>query len=95
MAEAPNGLYVWDWEYSRPDRPLGFDLLHFFFQDAFVVPGRNRRRRVRGSGERAESGLRRLGIEAEARLALRRLHRLEVRLRAEDAVQRGAEAEPG
>ena len=37
MAEAPDGLYVWDWEYSRPGARSGFDLLHFFFQDAFVA----------------------------------------------------------
>ena len=47
------------------------------------------------AGERAEPGLRRLGMGSEARSALGRLHRLEVRLRAEAAVQRGADAEPG
>ena len=95
MAEAPDGLYVWDWEYSRPDRPFGFDLLHFFFQDAFVARSQPATSAFAEAGERAEPGLRRLGMGSEARRALGRLHRLEVRLRAEAAVQRGADAEPG
>ena len=63
---APDGLYVWDWEYSRPDVPFGLDLLHFFFQDAFVLPASAAARGVRGRGDASRAdGLRRLGIDAE------------------------------
>ena len=94
MALAPDGLYVWDWEYSRPARPFGFDLLHFFFQDAFVVRSQPLLRAFEDAASRAATGLRRLGLDADAQAALRRLHRLEVRLRAENAVRRGAEPDP-
>ena len=33
----PTALYVWDWEYSRPDVPFGLDLLQFYFQEYFVA----------------------------------------------------------
>ncbi len=95
MAEAPDGLYVWDWEYSRPGRPFGFDLLHFSFQDAFVARSQPLLRAFADAATRATAGLRRLGLDADTQAALRRLHRLEVRLRAENAVQRGADPDPG
>ena len=94
MAVAPDGLYVWDWEYSRPARPFGFDLLHFFFQDAFVVRSQPLLRAFEDAASRAATGLRRLGLDADAQATLRRLHRLEVRLRAENVVRRGAEPDP-
>jgi hypothetical protein len=95
MAHAPDGLYVWDWEYSRAGVPFGFDLLHFFFQEAFVRGGRPLLDAFAEAGERATDGLRRIGLDADEQEALRLLHRLEIRLRAERAVQRGAEAEAG
>ncbi len=33
------GLHVWDWEHSAPEVPLGFELLHWHFQVAFVARG--------------------------------------------------------
>ena len=95
MAEAPDGLYVWDWEYSRAGRPFGFDLLHFFFQDAFVARSQPLLSAFADAATRAATGLLRLGLDADEQSALRRLHRLEIRLRAENAVQRGAEPDPG
>jgi hypothetical protein len=94
MAEAADGLYVWDWEYSRPGRPFGFDLLHFFFQDAFVARSQPLLSAFDDAATRAASGLLRLGLDADAQAALQRLHRLEVRLRAENAVQLGADPDP-
>ena len=81
MAEAPDGLYVWDWEYSRPGRPFGFDLLHFFFQDAFVARSQPLLTVFSDTATWATPGLSRLGLGTDAQAALRRLHRLEVRLR--------------
>ena len=95
MALAPEGLYVWDWEYSRPDVPFGSDLLHFCFQDAFVVDGQPLLQAFERAGAAASAGLRRLGVDSDAQIVLRLLHRLELRLRAERAVQQGAQADPG
>jgi hypothetical protein len=91
----PEGLYVWDWEYSRPAVPFGFDLLHFFFQDAFVARRQPLLTAFSQAAEHAWAGLRELGIGPDEQLLLRRLHRIELRLRAERAVRAGAEADPG
>jgi hypothetical protein len=95
MAQAPEGLYVWDWEYSRPAVPFGFDLLHFFFQEAFVRDHRPLLSAFAKAGSEAAAGLQRLGLGADDQAVLRLLHRLELRMRAERAVRRGAEADPG
>jgi hypothetical protein len=34
-------LFAWDWEHSGEDAPLGFDLLHWHFQLAFVLERRS------------------------------------------------------
>jgi hypothetical protein len=36
LARLGERLYVWDWENSAPDAPLGFDAVHYHFQVAFV-----------------------------------------------------------
>jgi hypothetical protein len=95
MARAPDGLYVWDWEYSRPHAPFGLDLLHFFFQDAFVRQGRPLLAAFADAGRLAAPGLTALGIDADTQTLLRLLHRLELRARSERAVQQGAEPDPG
>jgi hypothetical protein len=40
MGRYAGDLYVWDWEHSADDVPVGFDLLHWRFQDALVLRGR-------------------------------------------------------
>jgi hypothetical protein len=95
MAQAPDGLYVWDWEYSRAGVPFGFDLLHFFFQEAFVRRGRPLLSAFAQAGSDAAAGLQRLGFGPDDQAVLRLLHRLELRMRAERAVQQGAEPDPG
>ena len=81
---------------AGPVAPFGFDLLHFFFQEEFVRrrPAVARRVRARrASGPRTGFG-ESVSIPMSS-TSLRLLHRLEIRLRAERAVQRGAEAEAG
>ena len=95
MAEAPDGLYVWDWEYSRPDRPFGFDLLHFFFQDAFVARSQLATSAFAEAGERASAGLRRLGMGSEARGRAGPFAPPRGPPPGRGPVQRGADAEPG
>ena len=96
MAEAPDGLYVWDWEYSRPDRPFGFDLLHFFFQDAFVARSQPADVRLRRSGRTRRAGV------APTRAGVRGAGRVAVVCTASRSAsgprprcERGADAEPG
>jgi hypothetical protein len=37
LARAGNEIIAWDWEHSSDDVPVGFDLLHWHFQVAFIA----------------------------------------------------------
>ena len=41
LALTGRGVAAWDWEYSAPDAPVGFDLLHWHFQHRLAAPGGN------------------------------------------------------
>jgi hypothetical protein len=36
IARSGGSIYAWDWEHSAPRVPLGLDLLHWYFQLAFI-----------------------------------------------------------
>lgn len=38
LATTREGGAVWDWEYSAPEAPVGFDLLHWHFQSSLASP---------------------------------------------------------
>lgn len=40
MGRHAGDLYVWDWEHSAEEAPVGFDHLHWRFQDTLVLRGR-------------------------------------------------------
>ena len=40
LGATPDGPVAWDWEYSDPDVPVGFDLLHWSFQQELASSGR-------------------------------------------------------
>ena len=95
MALAPDGVYVWDWEYSRPDVPFGLDLLQYYLQEYFVAGGQPLLPALERAAADAAGGLGRLGVDDDHQRVLHRLHRLEHRVRAERAARTGAETEPG
>jgi hypothetical protein len=90
LARGPDRLWVWDWEYARPDAPLGLDIAHFHFQVAFI----GERRGLAASLDRAHAAavepLGRLGLDASTRALLQGLHTAELALRASEAEARGA-----
>ncbi len=80
-------LIAWDWAYSAPDVPFGFDLLQFFHL---------RHRNVRRLGPNAalaqarsdaKIGLRALGLGPDECLAVGALHAVEVARREEHTLQ--------
>jgi hypothetical protein len=73
--------YAWDWEHSGADAPLGFDLLHWHFQVAFVGRGREAAEAAARCAELAAPELARLGVGPAAARALPRLYLLELYLR--------------
>jgi hypothetical protein len=81
LARQGRQLFAWDWEYSGHEAPLGFDLLHYQFQTAFVFEGRT----VAEAAERCLGGgvslLRRLGLPEDLAANVAGLYLLEVLLR--------------
>src|SRR6266511_2233131 len=76
-------LFAWDWEHSGGDAPLGFDLLHWQFQVAFVQQRRNAAEAASRCAALATPYLERLGIEPAAAGALPWMYLLELYLRAQ------------
>ncbi len=73
-------LFAWDWEHSSADAPLGFDLLHWQFQVAFVRQGRGAAEAAARCAALAAPYLARLGVGPDA-AALPSLYLLELYLR--------------
>jgi hypothetical protein len=87
LARAGNDLWVWDWAYSAPDVPFGFDLLQFFHLRHRVLREEPAGVALSHAATEADPGLGRLGIPADERRAVVALHRAEVLLREERARQ--------
>src|SRR6266542_4187423 len=83
-------LFAWDWEHSGGDAPLGFDLLHWQFQVAFVQQRRNAAEAASRCAALATPYLERLGIEPAAAGALPWMYLLELYLRAQRMQAAGA-----
>jgi hypothetical protein len=75
-------LFAWDWEHSGADAPLGFDLLHWHFQVAFIQRRRDVGEAAARCGRLAGPDLARLGVPPAAAEALPPLYLLETYLRA-------------
>lgn len=90
MAHDDDGrLWVWDWEHSSDDVPLGFDLLHWHFQNAFIrdqagLP--TAVARTLRAGVDAIKGL----LDGPAATDVARLYLLEIALRNYDLHRSGA-----
>ncbi|HEY5357634.1 MAG TPA: hypothetical protein VIJ82_08075 [Streptosporangiaceae bacterium] len=78
-------LYAWDWESSAPDAPLGFDVLHFHFQVAFVAWRYPLEQAVPYAVRTAAPTLAELGLPASACGLMATLHLVELFLRHEEA----------
>ncbi|MEX0989181.1 MAG: hypothetical protein WD206_02655 [Actinomycetota bacterium] len=83
---------VWDWEHGGLYAPLGFDVLHFHFQLAFIGDGRDLDVSLSESAAAAGPALRSLGIPDPEAVAS--LHALELVLRYEGARRAGSGTNP-
>jgi hypothetical protein len=83
-------LFGWDWEHSDGDAPLGFDLLHWQFQVAFVQQRRSAAEAAARCADLALPYLLELGIGPAAARQLPSLYLLEMYLRAHRMKAAGA-----
>jgi hypothetical protein len=85
LARLGERLYVWDWENSGPDAPLGFDAVHYHFQVAFVGRGLPLGEATALAAQSARPVLRELGVPAAHCGLVAVLHLVELFLRHEEA----------
>ena len=85
LARLGERLYVWDWENSAPDTPLGFDAVHYHFQVAFIGRGLPLGEATVRAARSARPVLRELGVPAAHCGLLSVLHLAELFLRHEEA----------
>ncbi len=83
-------LHALDWEHSGAQAPLGFDLLHWHFQVAFIGQRHNAAEAAARSTDLARPCLLELGIEPDAAAVLPWLYLLELYLRAHHMQAAGA-----
>lgn len=85
LARSGSRLYAWDWEYSTPCVPLGFDAVHYHFQVAFVARQVPLDQAVTLAAGRAAAALRELGLPERVLHLAAVLHLLELAIRHEEA----------
>ena len=85
LARLGERLYIWDWENSAPDVPLGFDAVHYHFQVAFVGRGLPLGEATALAARSAQPVLCELGVPAAYCSLLAVLHLAELFLRHEEA----------
>ena len=91
LGRAGDRMLAWDWAYSAPAVPFGFDLLQFFHLRHRNLRGAKPEVALARAAVDAAPGLRALGIDATEQDAVTRLHRIEVAAR--DARARNARAQ--
>lgn len=85
LAKAGGALWAWDWAYSAPGVPFGFDLLQFFHLRHRILRGEEAPVALEHAAADATPGLEQLGLHGDDRRAVVALHRVEVLLREERA----------
>jgi hypothetical protein len=85
LARLGERLYVWDWENSAPDAPLGFDAVHHHFQVAFVARGLPLGEATALAARSSRPVLRELGVPPAHYGLLSVLHLAELFVRHEEA----------
>ena len=93
LARLGSRYFAWDWESSAPVAPVGFDVLHFYFQIAFVAERRSLDEAVELAARQAGSALAALGVAASASDLLANLHLLELTVRHEEAHSAAGDAD--
>jgi hypothetical protein len=81
VVEADGLALAWDWEFSEPSVPVGFDLLHWHFQQSLARPQGSLDSAVRAVFE-AAPGLASLGVHPARHRLVASLYLIEVLTRA-------------
>ncbi len=91
MSVVDGRLFVWDWERSEEDVPIGLDAAHFDFDVRAKIMGDPPDRAIRTSLLRMGRVLQKLGIDRSLAPLLARLHLVEMNLRFQEGQAIGLE----
>lgn len=89
LARTRGGGAVWDWEYSAPQAPIGFDLLHWHFQSSLADPAATLDSAATTLSNRL-SGLAGLGVPSSSHRYVADLYLLEMLTRAAGLAAEGS-----
>ncbi|MGZ4713902.1 MAG: hypothetical protein ACXV9S_13120 [Acidimicrobiia bacterium] len=81
LAADQGRLHAWDWAYSAPAVPFGYDAVHYSYLPHEVLGGRTRADAVARARVEATPALRALGLDADEADAVLTLHALELERR--------------
>jgi len=81
LGRSRGSLFAWDWAYSAPAVPLGFDALHFATIPAQVLRSASRTEAAAYAAKVSAPALRTLGLDSDQVRAVTALHQLELELR--------------
>ena len=84
MSLSDAGLFVWDWERLEQPTPVGYDVLHFWFEVGFHKEGLDVATASRSALARSHDALERLGVARSSQRSLHRLFLIERSLRIEE-----------
>jgi len=87
-------LWAWDWEYCRPDVPVGMDLPHYTFQQRFIADRAPVDAAFAEARAVSAAALSALGYSAASRSVVHAVHVAEVSLRYLEAEAAGVAANP-
>jgi hypothetical protein len=87
-------LWAWDWEYCRPDTPIGLDIPHLLFQRRFIADRAPLDRAFADAAAGSAEPLSALGYGAADRPTVHAVHVAEIALRYLEAATLGVAANP-
>ena len=90
VARTVSQLWVWDWEYSGADRPVGLDAYHWYYQQARIVEGAGLVAALDAACLHGARHLDSLGVGRETDPVIAAAHVLELAARSVNASRLGA-----
>ncbi len=84
MSLSDDGLFVWDWERFERPTPVGYDVLHFWFEVGFHKQGLDVATASRSALARSVGILRQLEVTPSSQDTLHQLFLIERSLRVEE-----------
>ena len=90
VARSGAELWVWDWEFSGADRPVGLDAYHWYYQQARIVKRAGVVAALDASRRLGARHLDALGVAADTEPVIAAAHALELVARVLNSVRLGA-----